>query len=171
MKKIIMLIAAFTVSNLFAQELQNPGFEQLNGTVPSGWNVYYKNEKRRAIDKIEATTAALNGKYAVKLITQPDEDNSLSSLELAQYVQPVAPATRYRFEFSGKNDGQGYIFGRWVFYDKDGKEIKVERYWTNSIIKNESDIENNCSCRQARESGTICPHVVAVGLRPDRHAR
>ena len=139
MKKIIMLIAAFTVSNLFAQELQNPGFEQLNGTVPSGWNVYYKNEKRRAIDKIEATTAALNGKYAVKLITQPDEDNSLSSLELAQYVQPVAPATRYRFEFSGKNDGQGYIFGRWVFYDKDGKEIKVERYWTNSIIKNESD--------------------------------
>ena len=33
------------------------------------------------------------------------------------------------------------------------------------IIKSESDIENNCSCRQARESGTICAHVVAVGLR------
>ncbi|MEM9399907.1 MAG: SNF2-related protein [Verrucomicrobiota bacterium] len=27
-----------------------------------------------------------------------------------------------------------------------------------------SDVENNCSCRQAREYGTICPHVIAVGL-------
>lgn len=28
-----------------------------------------------------------------------------------------------------------------------------------------SDVENLCSCRQAREYGTICPHVIAVGLR------
>ena len=27
-----------------------------------------------------------------------------------------------------------------------------------------SDVENMCSCRQAREYGTICPHVIAVGL-------
>lgn len=27
-----------------------------------------------------------------------------------------------------------------------------------------SDVENLCSCRQAREYGTICPHVIAVGL-------
>ena len=51
MKKIIMMIVACTVSNLFAQELQNPGFEQLNGTVPAGWNIYYKNAKRNLIDK------------------------------------------------------------------------------------------------------------------------
>ena len=139
MKKIIMMIVACTVSNLFAQELQNPGFEQLNGTVPAGWNIYYKNAKRNSIDKVEATTDALNGKYAVKLITQPEEDNSLASLELAQYVQPVSANTKYRFEFTGKNDGQGYVFGRWTFYDKDNKEIKVAKYWTGTNIKNESD--------------------------------
>jgi superfamily II DNA or RNA helicase len=27
-----------------------------------------------------------------------------------------------------------------------------------------SEVENLCSCRQAREYGTICPHVVALGL-------
>jgi superfamily II DNA or RNA helicase len=27
-----------------------------------------------------------------------------------------------------------------------------------------SEVENFCSCRQAREYGTICPHVVALGL-------
>ncbi len=27
-----------------------------------------------------------------------------------------------------------------------------------------SEIENLCSCRQAREYGTICPHVIAIGL-------
>jgi len=28
-----------------------------------------------------------------------------------------------------------------------------------------SEVENLCSCRQAREYGTICPHVVALGLK------
>ncbi|MFH1067178.1 MAG: hypothetical protein V1746_04695, partial [bacterium] len=28
-----------------------------------------------------------------------------------------------------------------------------------------SDVENLCSCRQSREYGTICPHVIALGLR------
>ncbi|MDE1171891.1 MAG: DEAD/DEAH box helicase [Verrucomicrobium sp.] len=27
-----------------------------------------------------------------------------------------------------------------------------------------SEVENLCSCRQARERGTVCPHVVALGL-------
>src|SRR5579864_1441121 len=32
------------------------------------------------------------------------------------------------------------------------------------VIKDEADIENLCTCREARESGRICAHVVAVGL-------
>jgi superfamily II DNA or RNA helicase len=32
------------------------------------------------------------------------------------------------------------------------------------VIKGETDIENLCNCREARESGQICAHVVAVGL-------
>lgn len=28
-----------------------------------------------------------------------------------------------------------------------------------------SDVENLCSCRQAREYGTVCPHVIAVALK------
>src|SRR5204863_8634399 len=32
------------------------------------------------------------------------------------------------------------------------------------VIKGEIDIENLCSCREAREWGRICAHVVAVGL-------
>lgn len=32
------------------------------------------------------------------------------------------------------------------------------------IGKRLSDVENLCSCRQAREYGTICPHVIAIGL-------
>ncbi|HEX9046162.1 MAG TPA: hypothetical protein VF988_03985, partial [Verrucomicrobiae bacterium] len=32
------------------------------------------------------------------------------------------------------------------------------------VIKDEVDIENLCSCREARESGRICAHVVAAGL-------
>jgi len=32
------------------------------------------------------------------------------------------------------------------------------------VIKDEVDIENLCTCREARESGRICAHVVAVGL-------
>lgn len=32
------------------------------------------------------------------------------------------------------------------------------------VIKNEIDIENLCNCRESREWGKICPHVVAVGL-------
>lgn len=31
-------------------------------------------------------------------------------------------------------------------------------------IRTESDLENLCNCREAREWGKICPHVVAVGL-------
>src|SRR5690606_37631215 len=27
------------------------------------------------------------------------------------------------------------------------------------------DFDNLCSCRQAREYGTICPHVIALGLK------
>ena len=32
------------------------------------------------------------------------------------------------------------------------------------LIKDEFDLENLCNCRDARESGRICAHVVAVGL-------
>ena len=32
------------------------------------------------------------------------------------------------------------------------------------VIKDEIDIENLCHCRDSRESGRICAHVVAVGL-------
>src|SRR5512139_196793 len=32
------------------------------------------------------------------------------------------------------------------------------------VIKSEIDIENLCTCRDAREWGKICPHVVGVGL-------
>ncbi len=32
------------------------------------------------------------------------------------------------------------------------------------VIKDEADLENLCTCREARESGRICAHVVAVGL-------
>ena len=32
------------------------------------------------------------------------------------------------------------------------------------VIKNEIDIENLCTCREAREWGKICAHGVAVGL-------
>jgi len=37
-------------------------------------------------------------------------------------------------------------------------------YRAGLVIKSEIDVENLCTCRQAREFGTICPHVVAVGL-------
>src|SRR5690242_6033953 len=32
------------------------------------------------------------------------------------------------------------------------------------VIHNEIDIENLCNCRESREWGKICTHVVAVGL-------
>ena len=32
------------------------------------------------------------------------------------------------------------------------------------VIKGEIDIENLCTCREAREWGKICAHGVAVGL-------
>src|SRR5450756_610975 len=32
------------------------------------------------------------------------------------------------------------------------------------VIKSEIDVENLCTCRDAREWGKICAHVVAVGL-------
>jgi len=37
-------------------------------------------------------------------------------------------------------------------------------YRASLVIKDEIDIENLCNCRDARESGRICAHVVAVGL-------
>ncbi|HEY2953480.1 MAG TPA: SNF2-related protein, partial [Verrucomicrobiae bacterium] len=32
------------------------------------------------------------------------------------------------------------------------------------VLKSENDVENHCSCRAARDWGTICAHSVAVGL-------
>jgi len=37
-------------------------------------------------------------------------------------------------------------------------------YRSGLVIKTTSNIENICTCRQAREWGTICAHSVAVGL-------
>jgi superfamily II DNA or RNA helicase len=37
-------------------------------------------------------------------------------------------------------------------------------YRAGLVIKSDLDIDNLCTCRQAREFGTICPHSVAVGL-------
>ncbi|HEY9174645.1 MAG TPA: SNF2-related protein [Verrucomicrobiae bacterium] len=37
-------------------------------------------------------------------------------------------------------------------------------YRASLVIKSEADIENLCTCREAREWGKICAHVVAVGL-------
>jgi superfamily II DNA or RNA helicase len=37
-------------------------------------------------------------------------------------------------------------------------------YRSGLVIKSERDLENLCSCRQARQWGTICAHSVAVGL-------
>ena len=37
-------------------------------------------------------------------------------------------------------------------------------YRASLVIRDEIDIENLCTCRDARESGRICAHVVAVGL-------
>jgi SNF2 family DNA or RNA helicase len=38
-------------------------------------------------------------------------------------------------------------------------------YRAGLVIKSQRDIENICTCRTAREWGTICAHSVAVGLR------
>jgi superfamily II DNA or RNA helicase len=32
------------------------------------------------------------------------------------------------------------------------------------VVRSQTEIENLCTCREARERGTICPHGVAVGL-------
>src|ERR1019366_9103007 len=37
-------------------------------------------------------------------------------------------------------------------------------YRASLVIHNEIDIENLCNCRESREWGGICAHVVAVGL-------
>ena len=37
-------------------------------------------------------------------------------------------------------------------------------YRAGLVIRSERDLENICTCRQAREWGTICAHSVAVGL-------
>ncbi|HXG46906.1 MAG TPA: SNF2-related protein [Methylomirabilota bacterium] len=44
-------------------------------------------------------------------------------------------------------------------------------YRAGLVIKTERDIENLCTCRDAREWGTICAHSVAVGLHHLRGAR
>src|SRR5712671_1396513 len=41
----------------------------------------------------------------------------------------------------------------------DGAGIRA-----SMVIKDEIDIENLCTCREARQWGKICAHVVAVGL-------
>src|ERR1035437_9834279 len=37
-------------------------------------------------------------------------------------------------------------------------------YRASLVIHNDIDIENLCNCRESREWGKICAHVVAVGL-------
>ena len=37
-------------------------------------------------------------------------------------------------------------------------------YRAGLVIKGGSDVDNMCSCRQAREWGTMCAHSIAVGL-------
>jgi superfamily II DNA or RNA helicase len=37
-------------------------------------------------------------------------------------------------------------------------------YRAHLVIRSELEVDNHCTCRQSRELGTICPHVVAVGL-------
>jgi len=37
-------------------------------------------------------------------------------------------------------------------------------YRAGLIIQRENDAENLCTCRQAREWGTLCPHSIAVGI-------
>jgi superfamily II DNA or RNA helicase/REP element-mobilizing transposase RayT len=37
-------------------------------------------------------------------------------------------------------------------------------YRAGLVIKDETDVENICSCRQSREWGTICAHSVGVGI-------
>src|SRR5688500_14885907 len=40
----------------------------------------------------------------------------------------------------------------------------LSTYWSQLVIKGAIDIDNICTCRTAREWGTICAHSVAVGL-------
>jgi len=37
-------------------------------------------------------------------------------------------------------------------------------YRAGLVIRRENDAENLCTCREAREWGTLCPHSIAVGL-------
>lgn len=37
-------------------------------------------------------------------------------------------------------------------------------YRAHLVIRSELEVDNHCTCRQARETGSICPHVVAVAL-------
>ncbi len=43
-------------------------------------------------------------------------------------------------------------------------ETGESSYRASLVIQNEIDIENLCNCRESREWGKICAHVVAVGL-------
>ncbi len=43
-------------------------------------------------------------------------------------------------------------------------ETGESSYRASLVIENEIDIENLCNCRESREWGKICAHVVAVGL-------
>ena len=40
----------------------------------------------------------------------------------------------------------------------------AKRYRAGLRIRSASDVENLCTCREAREWGKICPHSLAVGL-------
>src|SRR6266404_5532895 len=37
-------------------------------------------------------------------------------------------------------------------------------YRASMVVKSETDIENLCTCREAREWGKLCAHAVGVGL-------
>ncbi len=43
-------------------------------------------------------------------------------------------------------------------------QVSGASFRASMVIKGSVDMENLCTCREAREWGKICPHVVAVGL-------
>ena len=132
MKKLTIALALVAAVCCSAENLiKNADFQEVDGKGKlTGWR--YKAEQ---YSLVKSEDAADEGKQVVSAeVTVPAEGEAKTrtSVSLRQKIQ-LTDARKYQLTLVAKIDGTAMVNCSWIFFDEDGKKIKVKKFWTKAV--------------------------------------
>ena len=132
MKKLTIALAMVAAVCCSAQNLiKNGEFQEVDGKGKLvGWK--YRAEQYSLVKSEDAADEGKQVASAEVIVPEEGAAKTRTSVSMRQKIQ-LSEARKYQLTLVGKIDGTAMVNCSWIFFDEDGKKIKVKKFWSKAI--------------------------------------